>query len=57
MSETLTDTYPVPLRRLGVRDLFGESGSPEDLYVRHGLDPRGIKESVEALSGSVPPRR
>ena len=55
--ETLAASFPVPVKRLGVQDLFGESGSPEGLYERHGLDARGIKESVAAFCAQVPPRR
>ncbi len=55
--EALAESYPVPVKRLGVADLFGESGSPEDLYRRHGLDARGIAESVAAFCNAVPPRR
>jgi transketolase len=55
--ETLAESFPVPVKRLGVHDLFGESGTPEGLYERHGLDARGIKESVEAFCRSTPARR
>ena len=57
IAEAAGDTYPVPVKRLGVADLFGESGSPEALYERHGLDIAGIKASVEAFCSSTPPRR
>jgi transketolase len=33
--------HGVPVRRHAVRD-FGESGTPEALYAKHGLDPAGI---------------
>ena len=36
----------VPVKRHGVRDCFGESGSPEDLYKKHKLDCEGIYETV-----------
>jgi transketolase len=47
----------VPVKRLGVQDLFGESGSPEALYARHGLDARGIQEAVRAFCAATPARR
>src|SRR5262249_23082923 len=34
VAEALCDTWPVPLKRLGIHDMFGESGSPEALYER-----------------------
>jgi transketolase len=55
--ETLAGSWPVPVKRLGIQDLFGESGSPEALYERHGIDARGITESVSAFCAATPPRR
>ena len=40
--EALAGRCPVKVRRHGVGDVFGESGSPKELYVRHGLDGAGI---------------
>jgi transketolase len=37
-----------PLRRLGVRDQFGESGLANELLEKHGLQPGGIYRSVIA---------
>lgn len=34
------------LKRLGVNDVFGESGSPSELYKKYGLDIVGIKNSA-----------
>jgi transketolase len=45
VAEFLGEVLPTPLRRLGPRP-FGESGDPEGLYVKHGLDPGGIVQSV-----------
>lgn len=55
--EALAESYPVPVKRLGIHDVFGESGSPEALYERHGIDARGITESVAAFARSTPPRK
>ena len=40
---------PVPTRKLGVNDVFGESGPAVDLLHRYGLDAEGIVREVEAL--------
>jgi hypothetical protein len=32
----------VPVHRHGVLDVFGESGTPEAVFARHGLDAAGI---------------
>jgi transketolase len=42
ISEVLTDMYPVPLERLGVKDIFGQSGRPEELLRHYGLTPADI---------------
>ena len=42
-------TDPVPVRKLGVNDVFGESGPAVDLLHRYGLDAEGIVRGVEAL--------
>ena len=38
--------YPVPVRKLGLNDTFGESGQAEELMVRYGLTAEGIVDSV-----------
>jgi transketolase len=42
ISELMGEEFPVPVRRLGVRDRFGESGKPEDLLNMHGLTAKHI---------------
>jgi transketolase len=37
------------LLRIGLRDTFGESGSPEELLAKHKMDARGIAEQVRTL--------
>jgi len=36
------------LLRLGVRDVFGESGSADELLEKHGLQPESIAASIQA---------
>ena len=45
--EALAETKHVPVVRLGLQDVFGESGKPEDLFAKYGLDGEGIKKAVE----------
>ena len=40
--EVLSEKYPVRVVRIGVKDKFGASGSPLDLYAAYGLDEAGI---------------
>ncbi|MCA9342695.1 transketolase family protein [Candidatus Saccharibacteria bacterium] len=42
ISEFLGEHYPVPMRRVGVRDKFGQSGKPEELLEEYGLTAKHI---------------
>jgi transketolase len=53
VAEALAESFPVLLRRVGVRDVFGESGKPADLLRAYGLVP----ESVAAACREVMARR
>jgi transketolase len=46
VAEVLSENYPVPLIRVGVRDVFGESGSPEELLKFFKIDAVSIAEAV-----------
>ena len=48
VAELLAEALPVPVKRLGVRDCFGESGSTEQLWKHHRLDVESIAASVKA---------
>ena len=47
-------THPTPVYRIGLRDIFGESGSAADLLVKYQLDGQGVytqtKEFVKTLN-------
>jgi transketolase len=42
VAEFLSEHYPVPMRRVGVQDRFGESGKPEELLEYFGLTAKHI---------------
>jgi transketolase len=42
IAELLSEKLPTPLRRVGVRDRFGESGKPDELMEHFGLNARHI---------------
>lgn len=44
--EALSEHYPVPVRRIGMPDHFGESGDPADLLHKFGLTIEQITASV-----------
>jgi transketolase len=46
VAEVLVENVPVPMERVGVKDVFGESGEPEELLAKYGLKAKDIKEAV-----------
>lgn len=42
----LSEKCPVPVKRVGTYDVFGESGPAVDLLVKYGLDGAGVAASV-----------
>lgn len=51
VAEVLGSKKPAKLLRLGINDVFGESGEPAELYAHHGIDAAGIEKSVRAFVG------
>jgi len=47
--ETVCAHYPVPVFRMGLNDVFGQSGSPEELMQYYGLTTDKIMENVRLL--------
>ena len=45
--EALAETTPVPVLRIGINDIFGESGSAGALVAKYGLDAEGIYSKVK----------
>lgn len=43
IAELLVDEYPVPMKRIGMQDRFGESGAPDELLTHFGLDAKHIR--------------
>lgn len=46
VAECLAKNYPVPIEFIGVDDLFGQSGKPEELIEHYGLGVEAIKKAV-----------
>ena len=46
VAEVLTDQYPIPLKRVGVNDTFGESGEAQELLNKYGLTSGHIEEAA-----------
>ncbi|HET6497591.1 MAG TPA: transketolase C-terminal domain-containing protein, partial [Coriobacteriia bacterium] len=46
VAEVLAERVPAPLARVGVRDVFGTSGDPEELMAHFGLTARHIASAA-----------
>ncbi|MDD5382975.1 MAG: transketolase family protein [Candidatus Margulisbacteria bacterium] len=49
VAEVLGENQSVPLARVGIKDMFGESGKPEQLLVKYGLTPEEIIKAVKSV--------
>ncbi len=49
VSQILTRNFPAPQEYVGVNDSFGESGTPDELMVKYGLDTVNIVEAAKKV--------
>jgi len=49
VAEVLAENHPVPMRRVGVRDVFGTSGEPAELMAYFGLTAEDVAASAREL--------
>ena len=47
VAETITESYPVPVLKVGINDTFGESGKPNELLEAYGLTSKDIVAKVK----------
>ncbi|CAN5717030.1 transketolase family protein [soil metagenome] len=52
VAECLSEHYPVPVTRLGIHDVFGQSGTPEELLEHYGLSAAHIAEVARTNAGA-----
>ncbi len=51
VSEYLSEVYPVPIKRIGMKDRYGESGDPYELLKKFGFSSgHVVKEAVRMCS-------
>ncbi len=55
--EILSELYPVPVKRLGVPDRFGEVATEEYLFNKHGFGLEHIKQACRDMVGQKSARR
>jgi transketolase len=46
VAEVVSEVSPVPMKRIGIRDEFGESGKPEEIKEHYGLTSDSIAKAV-----------
>lgn len=51
VAEVLVENHPIPMKRIGVRDTFTESGPYLDLLEKYGLSAKHIASAVEEVIG------
>lgn len=49
IAQVAARNYPVPVEYIGTNDTFGESGKPEELLVKYGLDTNDIVKAAEKV--------
>ena len=45
--DCLSEKYPTPVKKLGMQDVYGESGPAAALVEKYGLDAKGVYKSVK----------
>ncbi len=49
VAEVLSEEYPTPMARVGIKDVFGQSGKPMELVKLYGIAPSDIANAVRKL--------
>ncbi len=53
IAEALARTRPCPMEFIGVQDLFGQSGTPDELYAHYGMDVPHIIEAAKKARSRI----
>jgi transketolase len=51
IAELLGEEFPVPIKRIGIKDRFGESGKPDELMHHFGLTAKHIMLAAHQICG------
>jgi transketolase len=49
IAELLGEEHPAPIKRIGMKDRFGESGEPSELLEHFGLTSKQIRLAAHSL--------
>jgi transketolase len=47
----LARNFPTPIEMVGMNDRFGESGKPDELLEKYGMDAQGVVDAAELVMG------
>jgi len=54
IAELLTSELPMPVKRIGMQDRYGESGAPDELIERFGLSGETMVEGIKEFIKTMP---
>ena len=49
ITEFVSEYCPVPVKRIGILDSYGESGNLDDLFLKYGLTAQAVMEAVKCV--------
>ena len=49
VAEVLAQNYPIPMEFIGIQNLFGQSGTPDELIEHYKMGVKDIKEAVKKV--------
>lgn len=49
VAEVLGERWPTKMVRMGMKDMFGESGEPGELLAKYGLDKDGVIKTIRSI--------
>ena len=49
VAEVLAQNFPAPVEFIGIKDKFGQSGTPDELIEHYGMGKNSIKEAVKRV--------
>lgn len=55
VSEVLSQNFPIPQEFIGIRDLFGQSGTPDELLEHYGMSEKDILAAARKVIGRKNP--
>jgi len=50
VAEHLAQSTPCPVRMVGTKDTFGESGKPDDLWKKYNLTPEAVRDAAREVT-------